>query len=41
METVKARSMEQLAVHGLWKTKEGPVGDLWRPWKGRFEFYAW
>ena len=27
----KARSVGELAVHGLWETKEGPVCDFWRP----------
>jgi len=27
--------MGELAVHGLWETKEGPVCDFWRPWKAR------
>jgi len=27
--------MRELAVHGLWETKERPVCVFWRPWKAR------
>ena len=36
----KARSVEELAVHGLWETKEGPVCDFGRPWKASSVFRA-